>query len=39
MQIRTRTYVSLGGYVSMPSGMPVQLALPAFIPDESHGHP
>jgi len=39
MQIRTRTCMSLDGYVTTPDGRPVQLADPGFTPGESYGFP
>jgi len=39
MKIRTRTCVSLDGYVTTPDGWPVQLSDPDFVPGESYGFP
>jgi dihydrofolate reductase len=39
VQIRTRTCMSLDGYVTTPDGRPVQLADPTFTPGESYGFP
>ena len=38
MKIRSRTFVSLDGYVTTPDGWPVQMALGTFSPHESHGY-
>ncbi len=39
MQIRTRTSMSVDGYVTTPAGWPAQIADPAFVPGQSHGFP
>jgi dihydrofolate reductase len=39
VQIRTRLGVSLDGFVSGPDGRPALLAMPDFVPGESHGYP
>ena len=39
MLIRSRMGVSADGFVATPDGLPALLALPGFVPGESHGHP
>jgi dihydrofolate reductase len=38
MQIRAHIGVSADGFVATPDGRPALLAVPGFVPGESHGH-
>jgi dihydrofolate reductase len=39
MLIKARMGISADGFVATPDGMPALLAMPGFVPGESHGYP
>jgi hypothetical protein len=39
MLIRTRTGISVDGFIATPDGIPVSVVMPDFVPHESYGWP